>query len=144
MQGGVIALLCACLYEGSCTDSAAFNHHSVTCFICNGLRICQGCQTAHACCSSKREPLGRGYVRGHHIPAGLGAAVPFGVAVHAKVSSLYTIPTCKPLLLPFVILSDELADSVTAAFSICCVVPSLTCTALENVRPDTGLCSECE
>ncbi|KAL3146785.1 hypothetical protein ABBQ38_014767 [Trebouxia sp. C0009 RCD-2024] len=34
--------------------------------------------------SSKREPLGRGYVRGHHIPAGLGAAVPFGVAVHAK------------------------------------------------------------
>ena len=38
----------------------------------------------HAC-SSKREPLGKGYVRGHQIPKGLGDATPFGVAIHAKV-----------------------------------------------------------
>ena len=44
---------------------------------------------AMGCCSSKREPLGKGYVRGHQIPEGLGAAVPFGVAVHAKVSALH-------------------------------------------------------
>lgn len=61
-------------------------------------------------------------MRGHHIPEGLGATVPFGVAVHAKVSTLYSMP--------LVMLSDKVADSVTAAFSICCVVPSLTCTAL--------------
>ena len=36
-------------------------------------------------CSSKREPLGKGYVRGHQIPNGLGNATPFGVAIHAKV-----------------------------------------------------------
>lgn len=36
-------------------------------------------------CSSKREPLGKGYVRGHQIPNGLGSATPFGVAIHAKV-----------------------------------------------------------
>lgn len=36
-------------------------------------------------CSSKREPLGKGYVRGHQIPNGLGDATPFGVAIHAKV-----------------------------------------------------------
>lgn len=47
-----------------------------------------------ACCSSKREPLGKGYVRGHHIPEGLGDAVPFGVAVHAKVSSRNSMPGC--------------------------------------------------
>ncbi|KAA6430086.1 MAG: flagella associated [Trebouxia sp. A1-2] len=34
--------------------------------------------------SSKREPLGKGYVRGHQIPNGLGIATPFGVAIHAK------------------------------------------------------------
>ena len=37
-------------------------------------------------CSSKREPLGKGYVRGHKIPDGLGAVTPFGAPVHAKVS----------------------------------------------------------
>ena len=36
-------------------------------------------------CSSKREPLGKGYVRGHQIPDGLGDATPFGVAIHAQV-----------------------------------------------------------
>lgn len=41
------------------------------------------------CCSSKREPLGKGYVRGHQIPEGLGAADPFGVAVHAKVRTAW-------------------------------------------------------
>ena len=49
------------------------------------------------CCSSKREPLGKGYVRGHHIPEGLGAAVPFGVAVHAKVSNPHSRLSCKSL-----------------------------------------------
>ena len=37
-------------------------------------------------CSSKREPLGKGYVRGHKIPDGLGTQTPFGAAIHAKVS----------------------------------------------------------
>ncbi|KAK9804914.1 hypothetical protein WJX72_011725 [[Myrmecia] bisecta] len=34
--------------------------------------------------SSKREPLGKGYVRGHRIPEGLGSHVPFGKPVHAR------------------------------------------------------------
>ena len=42
-------------------------------------------QSLFALCSSKREPLGKGYVRGHQIPNGLGNATPFGVAIHAKV-----------------------------------------------------------
>ena len=35
--------------------------------------------------SSKLEPLGKGYVRGHKIPEGLGTQLPFGTAVNAKV-----------------------------------------------------------
>ena len=37
--------------------------------------------------SSKLEPLGKGFVRGHKIPDGLGTQLPFGTAVHAKVQS---------------------------------------------------------
>ena len=50
-------------------------------------------QSAIACCSSKREPLGKGYVRGHKIPHGLGTEKPFGVAIHAKVSFLQGAPS---------------------------------------------------
>ena len=48
--------------------------------------------TSFCGCSSKREPLGKGYVRGHKIPDGLGTQTPFGAAIHAKVSC---IPSAK-------------------------------------------------
>lgn len=54
-------------------------------------------QIAHssvACCSSKREPLGKGYKRGHKVPDGLGTKKPFGVAIHAKVSSQHCLLKC--------------------------------------------------
>jgi hypothetical protein len=54
--------------------------------LCTSLALSS--QVFKAClhvCSSKREPLGKGYVRGHQIPNGLGNATPFGVAIHAKV-----------------------------------------------------------
>lgn len=35
--------------------------------------------------SSKREPLGQGYVRGHKIPDGLGTERPFGMAIDAQL-----------------------------------------------------------
>lgn len=37
------------------------------------------------CCSSKTEPLGRAYQRGHKIPEHMGKERPFGVIVGAKV-----------------------------------------------------------
>ncbi len=37
--------------------------------------------------SAQREPLGRGYVRGHKIPDGLGTQRPFGVTYDAMVSA---------------------------------------------------------
>ena len=47
--------------------------------------------TVTCICSSKREPLGKGYVRGHKIPTGLGTQTPFGAAVHAKVCGSTTL-----------------------------------------------------
>ena len=38
-------------------------------------------------CSNKREPLGKGYVRGHQFPGGLGTERPFGCVYDAIVSS---------------------------------------------------------
>ena len=43
-------------------------------------------------CSTKREPLGHGYVRGHVIPDGLGTTLAFGRAIHAKVGFLVAGP----------------------------------------------------
>lgn len=37
--------------------------------------------------SSAREPLGKAWVRGHTLPAGLGTEVPFGRKVDAKQNS---------------------------------------------------------
>lgn len=41
--------------------------------------------------SSKREPLGTGYQRGHIIPQGMGSAKPFGMIYDALVSALHTL-----------------------------------------------------
>jgi len=37
------------------------------------------------CCSSKREPLGQSYLRGHQLPQGMGVDRPFGMTIDAKV-----------------------------------------------------------
>lgn len=37
------------------------------------------------CCSSKTEPLGRAFQRGHKIPEHMGTERPFGIIVGAKV-----------------------------------------------------------
>ena len=49
------------------------------------LNCCKPCEALPLLCSTKREPLGHGYVRGHVIPDGLGTQVAFGMAIHAKV-----------------------------------------------------------
>ncbi len=36
-------------------------------------------------CSTQREPLGQGYVRGHHMPEGMGTDTAFGMKVDVKV-----------------------------------------------------------
>jgi hypothetical protein len=41
--------------------------------------------------SSTREPLGRGWVRGHKLPEGHGTEIPFGLKVNAKQNNAMSL-----------------------------------------------------
>lgn len=41
--------------------------------------------------SNYREPLGKGWVRGHSIPQHLGTEVPFGQVVNAKENNAFSL-----------------------------------------------------
>lgn len=55
--------------------------------------------------SSKREPLGKSYNRGHVIPGGLGTERPFGTTIGAVAKSLR--PEAKELIFPLQSVDDE-------------------------------------